>query len=70
MTLRSGKIVEKSILKPCEKDDESNSKGKEEVEPILSEEKIESSHTLPFPHALNNLRKVNHNPEIFEIFEQ
>ncbi|PON51805.1 hypothetical protein PanWU01x14_213750, partial [Parasponia andersonii] len=66
---RGGKIVEKSILEPCEKDDESNSKGKEEVKPIPSEEKIESPHPLPFPHALNNSRKVNHNPEIFKIFK-
>ncbi|PON56809.1 hypothetical protein PanWU01x14_178520, partial [Parasponia andersonii] len=70
MTLRNGKIVDKSILEPCEKDDETNSKGKEEVKPIPSEAKIESSYTLPFPHALNNSRKVNHNPEIFEIFKQ
>ena len=31
MTLRSGKAIEKPILKPCEKDDESIPEGKEEV---------------------------------------
>jgi len=33
ITLRSGKIIEKLILKPSEKDGESISEGKEEVEP-------------------------------------
>ena len=29
ITLRSGKVIEKPILEPCEKDDESISEGKE-----------------------------------------
>ena len=29
ITLRSGKVIEKRILEPCEKDDESISEGKE-----------------------------------------
>ncbi|KAL3582852.1 hypothetical protein D5086_017184 [Populus alba] len=33
ITLRSGKVIEKPILEPCEKDDESISEGKEGVEP-------------------------------------
>lgn len=38
ITLRSGKVVEKSNLEPCEDDDKSIPKGKEEVEPISCEE--------------------------------
>jgi hypothetical protein len=32
ITLHSGKVIEKLILEPCEKDDELISKGKERVE--------------------------------------
>ena len=33
ITLRSGKVIEKSTLKPCEKGDESIFEGKKRVEP-------------------------------------
>jgi hypothetical protein len=33
ITLRSGKVIEKPILEPCEKEDEVVSEGKEGVEP-------------------------------------
>ncbi|KAL3598346.1 hypothetical protein D5086_006264 [Populus alba] len=33
ITLHSGKVIEKPTIKPCEKDEESISEGKEEVEP-------------------------------------
>ena len=33
ITLRSGKVIEKSILEPCEKEDELFFEGKEGVEP-------------------------------------
>jgi hypothetical protein len=69
-TLRSGKVIEKPILEPCEKDDESISKGKEEVESKHCKEKTDSSPALPFPHVMTKQRKVNHNSEIFETFKQ
>ncbi|KAL3566429.1 hypothetical protein D5086_031844 [Populus alba] len=40
ITLRSGKVIEKPILEPCEKDDESISEGKEGVEPEHCKEKV------------------------------
>jgi hypothetical protein len=35
ITLRNGKVIEKPILEPCEKDDELISEGKERVEPVM-----------------------------------
>jgi hypothetical protein len=70
ITLRSGKVIEKLTLKPCEKDDESISKGKEGVESKHCKEKIDSPPALPFPHTMTKQRKVNHNSEIFETFKQ
>jgi hypothetical protein len=70
ITLHSGKVIEKPILEPCEKDDESISKGKEGVESEYCKEKIDSPPTLPFPHAMTKQRKINHNSEIFETFKQ
>jgi hypothetical protein len=70
ITLRSGKVIEKSILEPCEKDDESIFKGKEGVEFEHCKEKTDSPPALPFPHAMTKQRKVNHNSEIFETFKQ
>jgi hypothetical protein len=55
--LRSGKVIEKPILKPCEKDDESISEGKEGVEFEHCKEKTDSSPTLPFPHAMTKQGK-------------
>jgi len=69
-TLRSGKVIEKLVLEPCEKEDELVSKGKERVEPEHSNEKTDSPPALPFPHAMTKQRKVNHNSEIFETFKQ
>jgi len=51
-TLRSGKVIEKPILEPCEKDDESISEGKEGVESKHCKEKTDSSPALPFPHVM------------------
>ena len=70
ITLRSGKVIEKPILEPCENDDESISEGKEGVESEHCKEKTDSSPALPFPHAMTKQRKVNHNSEIFETFKQ
>jgi hypothetical protein len=66
----SGKVIEKPILEPCEKDDESISKGKEGVESEHCKEKTDSPPALSFPHAITKQRKVNHNSEIFETFKQ
>ena len=70
ITLRSGKVIEKPTLEPYEKDKESISKGKEEVEPEYCKENVDSSPALPFPHAMTKQRKVNHNSKIFETFKQ
>ncbi|KAI9186935.1 hypothetical protein LWI28_022453 [Acer negundo] len=71
ITFRNGKVVEKHILEPCEKDDESVSKGKEGVdEPTPSKEKTKFPVAPPFPHAMNNQKKLNHNSEIYEMFKQ
>jgi len=59
ITLRSGKVIEKPILEPCEKDDESISEGKEGVESEHFKEKTDSSPAFPFPHAMTKQRKVN-----------
>jgi hypothetical protein len=69
ITLRSGKVIEKLILEPCEKDDELIFEGKEEVESEHCKEKTDSPLALPFPHAMTKERKVNHNSEIFETFK-
>ncbi|KAL3609128.1 hypothetical protein D5086_000148 [Populus alba] len=70
ITLHSGKVIEKPILEPCEKDDESIFEGKEGVEPENCKEKADSPPELPFAHAMTKQRKVNHNSEIFETFKQ
>ena len=69
-TLRNGKVIEKPILEPCEKDDELISEGKEKVEPKHCKEMTDSPPVLPFPHAMTKQRKVNHNSEIFETLKQ
>jgi len=70
ITLRSGKVIEKPTLEPCEKDDELIFKGKEGVKFEHCKEKTDSPPALPFPHAITKQRKVNHNSEIFETFKQ
>ena len=57
ITLRSGKVIEKPTLKPCEKDDELISEGKEGVESEHCKEKTDSPSALPFPHAMTKQRK-------------
>ncbi|XP_075480136.1 uncharacterized protein LOC142520868 [Primulina tabacum] len=69
ITLRSGKVVEKSILEPCEDDDKSTPKGKE-VEPITCEEEVQQTVSPPFSHALKNTKKSNLNSYIYDIFKQ
>jgi hypothetical protein len=69
-TLRNGKVIEKHILKPCEKDDELISEGKERVELEHCKEKANSLLVLPFPHTMTKQKKVNYNSEIFETFKQ
>jgi hypothetical protein len=69
-TLRSGKVIEKPTLEPCEKDDESISEGNEGVESEHCKEKIVFPPALPFPHTMTKQRKVNHNSKIFETFKQ
>jgi len=70
ITLRSGKVIEKPILKPCEKDDESIYEDKEGVESKQCKEKTDSLPALLFSHVMTKQRKVNHNSEIFETFKQ
>ena len=70
IALRSGKVIEKPILEPCEKEDELVYEGKERVEPKHCKEKTDSLLPLPFPHAMTKQRKVNYNFEIFETFKQ
>jgi len=69
ITLRSGKVIEKPTLEPCEKDDELIYEGKEGVESEHCKEKTDSPPTLPFPHTMTKQRKFNHNSEIFETFK-
>jgi len=69
ITLRSGKVIEKSILEPCKKEDELVFEGKEGVELEHCKEKTDSPSGLSFPHAMTKQRKVNHNFEIFETFK-
>jgi len=69
ITLRSGKVIEKPTLKPCEKDNELISEGKEGVESKHCKENTDSPSALPFPHVMTKQRKVNHNSEIFETFK-
>jgi hypothetical protein len=68
-TLRSGKVIEKLIPEPYEKDDKSISEGKEGVESEHCKEKTDFLSALPFPHVMTKQRKVNHNSEIFETFK-
>jgi hypothetical protein len=69
ITLRSGKVIEKTILEPCEKDDELISEGKEGIAFEHCKEKTDSLPALQFPHAMTKQRKVNRNSEIFETFK-
>jgi len=69
-TLRSGKVIEKPVLEPCEKENELVSKGKERVEPEHCKGETDSPPALPFLHTMTKQRKVNHNSEIFETFKQ
>jgi len=39
-TLHNGKVIEKPILEPCEKDDESISEGKERVKPNIAKKRL------------------------------
>jgi len=70
ITLHNGKVIEKLILEPCEKDNESIFEGKEGVQSEYCKEQTDSPPTLPFSHAMTKQRKVNHNSEIFETFKQ
>ena len=58
ITLRSGKVIEKPTLEPCEKDDESISEGKEGVESEHYKEKIDSPPALLFPHAITKQEEI------------
>jgi len=70
ITLRSGNVIEKPILEPCENNDESIYESKEGVESEHCKEKNDSPPAVPFPHAMTKEKKVNHNSEIFETFKQ
>jgi hypothetical protein len=69
ITLHSGKVIEKLILEPCEKDDESIFESKEGVKPEQFKEKTDSLLVLLFPHAMTKQKEVNHDFEIFETFK-
>jgi len=58
ITLRSGKVIEKPTLEPCEKYDESISEGKEGVESEHCKEKTDSPLALPFPHAMTKQEAI------------
>jgi len=49
ITLRSGKVIEKPTLEPCEKDGESISEGKEGFESEHCKNKTNSPPALSFP---------------------
>jgi len=51
-TLRSGKVIEKLVLEPCEKEDELVSEGKERVEPEHCKEETNSPPALLFSHVM------------------
>jgi len=70
ITLCSSKVIEKLILEPYEKDDESISEGKKGVQSEHCKEKTDSPPVLPFSYAMTKQRKVNHNSKIFETFKQ
>jgi len=70
ITFHSGKVIEKQILEPCEKDDESISEVKEGVKPEHCKEQTDSPPVLPFPHVMTKQKEVNHDSEIFETFKQ
>jgi hypothetical protein len=70
ITLYNGKFIEKPILEPCKKDDESISEGKKGVKLENCKENTDSPPILPFPHAMTKQREVNHDFEIFENFKQ
>jgi hypothetical protein len=69
ITLRSGKVIEKPILEPCEKGDELIYEGKERVEPEHCKEKTFPTNTS-ISSCHDQKRKVNHNSKIFETFKQ
>jgi len=52
ITPHNDKVIEKPILEPCEKDDESISESKEGVKPEHCKEKTNSPSILSFPHAM------------------
>jgi hypothetical protein len=68
-TLPNGKVIEKPVLEPCEKEDELVSEGKERVKPEHCKEETDSPPALPFPYVMTKQRKVNHNSEIFKTFK-
>jgi hypothetical protein len=67
--LRSGKVIEKPILEPCEDNDEPISEGKEAVKPEHCKEKTDSLLALLFLYVMTKQRKVSHNSEIFKTFK-
>ena len=69
ITLHSGKVIEKLILEPCEKDVESIYEGKEGVKPKYYKEKNDSPPILPFPHPMTKQREGNHDSKIFKTFK-
>ena len=70
ITFHNGKVIEKPILEPCEKDDESIFEGKKTVKLEHCKEKTNSPPILTFPHVITKQREVNHDSEIFETFKQ
>ena len=58
ITLRSGKVIEKPTLEPCEKDDQSIFKDKEGVESEYCKEKTDSRPALPFLHAMTKQEAI------------
>jgi len=72
-TLRSGRTINKTIpLKSSEPDptpnlpDKGNDEGKNDDNSIPRKRPLPT----PFPQRLNPTKKLNHNPEIFEILQQ
>jgi len=70
ITLRSGKVIEKPTLEPCEKDDESILEGKEEVESEHCKGRLIPHQHFHFLMPLPNKEKSITTLKIFETFKQ
>ena len=68
ITLRSGKKVEQSMLKPLDEAKEWQDEEPERI--VIEEDKMKKSMPLPFPQALRGKKRVNNPIEILEVLRQ